>query len=567
MKKLILILWVVFLAFGSFAQQNCSVADEKPLQLLSAEMKRSFKTLKKLKPPVYYLSYTYKEIFRTSLEIHDGGVVWKDQQTDARLAVLARVGSPKMDNTRKLKKADASWNEEYGLPVAQLPKADHDGLSFTRAVWRATQKAVEKAQQDFSTVQADAQTSSDRRDTSDDFVFPPRSAFCHTESVEQFDLQRIEQLLLKASALTQGKPFVLDSSFLFSMQNGSRYFVDSVGTQLKTPVRFARLAFQLAGQTADGQSVERFKAYDVLTEEELPSEQELLAAVENEILILQQILSAPIQEPIAVPAILKNRAMSVFLHEVLGHRLEGTALKDDMSSETFVQKIGQQIMPSFLTVIDDPSLAYFKGHPLRGFYEYDDEGVKSFPVTLVENGVLKNFLMNSTPLEGMPRSNAHGRGELSRRAVARMGNIRILSSQTVPYEELEKQLLEEVNKQGKPYGLIVEDLSGGFTFSQARMPQAFTLKADLVYRLYPDGHKEPVRGAKVGGSILEAFNAILNAADDEDVFNGVCGAESGYVPQANIAPSMLFSGLNFEKKEKTPEKLPLLPPPSAEVKK
>ena len=566
MKKWILFITFILLSFGSFAQQNCSVADEKPLQLLSAELKRSFKTLKKLSPPVYYLSYTYQNIVSTVLDVREGGVVANSQNTFPELAVLARVGSVKMDNTRSLKKTEASWSSEYGLTVFNLPTISGQGTAFTRAVWRATQQAVEKAQQDFSAVQSDTQTSSDRKDTSDDFTFPPKSTFCRNAKLGSFDLEKIEQLLLKASALTQGKAFVLDSSFFFLAKEGSRYFVDSVGTQLKTPIRYGRMVFSVSGQTADGQEIERFKAYDVLAGEELPTEEEFLATVQREIAILEQLLSAPIQEPIAVPAILKNRAMSVFLHEVLGHRLEGTALKSDTSSETFLQKIGQQIMPSFLSVVDDPSLLRFNGKPLRGFYEYDDEGVKSFPVVLVENGVLKNFLMSSTPLNGFTVSNAHGRGELSRRAVARMGNIRIFSSQTVPYAELEKQLIAEVQKQGKPYGLIVEDLSGGFTFSQASMPQAFTLKADLVYRLYPDGHKEMVRGAKVGGTPLEAFNAILAVADDDDVFNGSCGAESGYVPQANIAPSMLFTNLDFEKKEKTSQKLPLLPPPS-EVKK
>ncbi len=566
MKKWILFVTFILFSFGSFAQQNCSVADEKPLQLLSAEMKRSFKTLKKLSPPVYYLSYTYQNLVSTVLEVREGGIAWNSQSAFPELAVLARVGSVKMDNTRTRKKTEASWSSEYGLTVFNLPTISGQGTAFTRAVWRATQQAVEKAQQDFSAVQSDTQTSSDRKDTSDDFTFPPKSTFCRNEKLGAFDLEKIKQLLLKASALTQGKTFVLDSSFVFSAKEGSRYFVDSVGTQLKTPIRYGRMAFSVSGQTADGQEIERFKSYDVLAGEELPTEEEFLATVQREIAILDQLLSAPIQEPIAVPAILKNRAMSVFLHEVLGHRLEGTALKSDTSSETFLQKIGQQIMPSFLSVVDDPSLPRFNGKPLRGFYEYDDEGVKSFPVVLVENGVLKNFLMSSTPLNGFTVSNAHGRGELSRRAVARMGNIRIFSSQAVPYAELEKQLIAEVQKQGKPYGLIVEDLSGGFTFSQASMPQAFTLKADLVYRLYPDGHKEIVRGAKVGGTPLEAFNAILAAADDDDVFNGSCGAESGYVPQANIAPSMLFTNLNFEKKEKTSQKLPLLPPPS-EVKK
>ncbi|MBR4592777.1 MAG: hypothetical protein IKO35_06175, partial [Elusimicrobiaceae bacterium] len=115
--------------------------------------------------------------------------------------------------------------------------------------------------------------------------------------------------------------------------------------------------------------------------------------------------------------------------------------------------------------------------------------------------------------------------------------------------------------QNKPYGYIIEDLSGGFTLTDTNMPQIFKLEPKLAYRMYPDGHKEMVRGADIVGTPLVSFGQIMAAADDDDVFNGDCGAESGWVPVSAISPSVLLRSLEIEKTAKSEQKPPILPPP------
>ena len=255
--------------------------------------------------------------------------------------------------------------------------------------------------------------------------------------------------------------------------------------------------------------------------------------------------------------------MAVFVHEVLGHRVEGHRQKLDSFGKTFTSKVGQLVTAPFISIVDDATLSSFNGEPLRGFYEYDDEGVKVRPVTLVENGILRGFLMSSSPINGFPTSNGHGRAELGALPVARMGVTRLMASQTVSYDELEKKLLAEIRAQHKPYGYIIDDLSGGFTMTDTFFPQVFKLEPKLVYRLYPDGRKEVVRGAEIVGTPLVSFSQILAAANDDAVFNGTCGAESGWVPVSAIAPSVLIRSLEIEKTGKSNFKPPLLPPPYA----
>lgn len=560
MKKLFTFLCLsCLLAANAAARETCRIQAQLPVKLLSAELKRGFKTLRKQDPPVYYLAYTYWEGAEQGCNVSDGIVSSRWNNHVGRLDAQVRAGSVLMDGTRKLK----NGKDDYSSVNGSVPWPKENGKAFTSAVWRLTQQAAERAQKDFSRVQADVQGASQRFDDSPDFVFPPAETHCSQIMPETFDMERIEKMLVNASKTVMDNPLVLDASFSFSAEQGHRYFVDSVGSRQKTPFAWVRMNYFVAGKTADGLEISRSNSYDVLKESELPSEETLIADVKRSVEELELLSRAPEAEPVTVPAILKNRAMGVFVHEVLGHRMEGHRQKEDSFGRTFTSKVGQMVTAPFLSVVDDATLESFGGIPLRGFYEYDDEGVKARPVVMIENGVLRNFLMSSSPIKNFPASNGHGRREPGRRAVARMGVTRVTASETVPYEELEQMLRAEIKKQGAPYGLIIEDLSGGFTMTDTNMPQVFKLEPKLVYRVYADGRKEAVRGADLVGTPLVSFLQAVAASDDYAVFNGSCGAESGWVPVSAIAPSILFRTLEFEQTAKSAVKPPVLLPPAA----
>lgn len=220
------------------------------------------------------------------------------------------------------------------------------------------------------------------------------------------------------------------------------------------------------------------------------------------------------------------------------------------------------ILPEFISVYDDPTAGAFNGQDLRGYFKYDDEGTPAQKVTVVENGVLKSFLTSRSPINNFPASNGHGRREYGYNIVSRQGNLIIKSSESVPIDKLRDLLIEECHKQDKPYGLIFEDISGGFTMTRRRGPQAFKVLPLMVYRVYADGRPdEVVRGVDIVGTPLTCFSKIITAGDDSEVFNGTCGAESGMVPVAAISPSILVSEIEVEKRFKGQEKPPILPPP------
>ncbi|MBO7605093.1 MAG: hypothetical protein J6S61_01320, partial [Elusimicrobiaceae bacterium] len=172
-----------------------------------------------------------------------------------------------------------------------------------------------------------------------------------------------------------------------------------------------------------------------------------------------------------------------------------------------------------------------------------------------------------SPIKNFPNSNGHGRKSYGREVVSRMGVTVVEAKNQIPYDELVQKLKEEIKRQNKPYGLIIDDISGGFTNTDTYSPQSFKVQPLLVYKVFPgDRPNELVRGADIVGTPLTSFNKIIAAADDNALFNGTCGAESGWVPVSAIAPSLLISELEVEKVNKTYENLPILPPPSAEIK-
>jgi predicted Zn-dependent protease len=277
---------------------------------------------------------------------------------------------------------------------------------------------------------------------------------------------------------------------------------------------------------------------------------------------LEALLAAPAVEPYVGPAILSGRAAGVFFHEIFGHRVEGFRQKSEEEGQTFTKSVGKSVLPPFLSVDFDPTRQTLAGMDLNGYYLFDDEGVKARPVKVVEDGILKTFLMSRAPIESFSHSNGHGRRQPGREVVSRQSNLIVESKKQVSSAELRKMLLEEVQRQKKPYGLYFADITGGFTTTQRRGLQAFTVIPLVVYRVYADGRPdELVRGVSIVGTPLASFAKIMATGDKVEVFNGYCGAESGSVPVSAASPALLLSEIEVQKKERSQDRPPFLPRP------
>ena len=172
--------------------------------------------------------------------------------------------------------------------------------------------------------------------------------------------------------------------------------------------------------------------------------------------------------------------------------------------------------------------------------------------------------MSRSPIEDFDRSNGHGRRQPGAAVVARQGNLVVRASESVPYDQLREQLVGLIQEQGKPFGLILDDISGGFTLTGRTQPNSYAVKPVTAWRVFPDGRPdELVRGIDMIGTPLVTFQKIVAASDDTQVFNGVCGAESGWVPVSAIAPDLLVEEIEVQRQAKGNDRPPLLPPPGA----
>ncbi|MDR0953454.1 MAG: TldD/PmbA family protein [Elusimicrobiota bacterium] len=566
MKKLLLAsLLLTFLMPAWCKTKPLNENTDPIMKTMEQEVARSMKKLKKANPPVYFLSYqiTFNDYFTLSSYLGETGRAVR--LSGSLLDTEARVGNRHMDNTRKIKSVDFSQTYTKNRDEIYTP-LDGNIKNLKEILWINTEEAVKQAQEEYYRVKINSQTAAARSDNSDDFsapINPPARAYQSLEPLK-IDEAALTKQLNGYSALFKGYPFIYSSSVMLTTETNNIYFANSEGTAIKKAQTLLRLSYVLTSRNKDGMEVTRGNSYDALDMAGLPPSSKVEADIANSIQELKALQNATAAEPFHGPAILKNRAAGVFFHEILGHRVEGHRQKDDDFGQTFTKKLNEQIMSPIISVYDNPNLAAFKNIPLRGHYTYDDEGVRAQDVTIIKDGVLKGFLMSRSPIKNFPQSNGHGRKEPGRTVVARMGVTMVKAKETVPYATLKQLLVEEIKKQGKPYGLVIDDISGGFTNTDTFSPQSFKVQALLVYKVYPDGRPdEIIRGADIVGTPLTSFNKIIAAADDDDVFNGSCGAESGWVPVSAISPSLLISELEIENVGKSYDNLPLLPPPSS----
>lgn len=554
---------ITLLAAFSLPASALSPDQDPLLKALRTELGRSFSSLKSAeKVPLYFLHYGATDTEYYSVGATLGALSGENSGRDRRLDADARFGSPELDNTHELKGAQSRLNSANQASV-ELPVGDDEAAIRARA-WELTDAAYKAALDRYAKVKTNIGVTAEETDKSGDFSPAPVETFYAPVSLPELDRAGYREMVRKLSEKFKAHSFIIRSGVSLNASAVNRYMVNSEGSSVVTGNKYLHISYYLTARTEDGMDLSRSKSYHSDGPDGLPGEEEIAADMADSVAELAALLGSAPSEPYSGPAILEGPAAGVFFHEIFGHRIEGHRQKSESEGQTFAKMLGQRIMPEILTVYDDPTVHDVKGQFLRGYYTHDDEAVKAARAPLVENGVLKGFLMGRTPIEGFPSSNGHGRRSSGKATVARQGNLIIEASSAVPYPELRKMLLEEIKKSGKPHGLLIRDISGGFTITQRVLPQSFTVHVLLAYKVFADGRPdEAVRGLNLIGTPIQAFSRIKAAADDTGVFNGTCGAESGWVPVSAVSPSLLFSEMETEKVSKSNNKPPILPPPYA----
>ena len=515
--------------------------------------------------PPYFISYSVKDLTQAYVAARYGALFDDSTNRDRRVFADVRVGSHEIDN---------SVNEEFdfnfslkGTSYTTRKEAplDDDLTALRTALWLITDEKYKTGLFNLLKKKGEAVYVVDDPKKPPSFSREQPSAYIGPVAAYTFDRARWMALVRKVSARFNEAGKIFDTDVRVTADKEVRYFVNSEGSRILTEQTFYGVHIYAVTRADDGQLLDDSRDYYGFREAELPSDDKLMKDAESLIQELLALRAAPAIDPYTGPAILEAEAAGVLFHEAVGHRLEGDRMDNDAEGKTYKGQIGRAVLPSFITIVDDPTLATLGGKSLNGYYRFDDEGIPAQRVPLVEAGVLKNFLVSRHPVDGFLKSNGHGRAQLNRRPVARMANLIASSTKQVSDAELKQMLIAEAKRQGKPYGLIIRDIQGGNTNTSSFGYQAFKGIPRLVYRVDArDGKETLVRGVEVVGTPLSAVSKIVATGKTQGVFNGFCGAESGNVPVSTVAPATLLREIELQRVIEGKDRPPILPSPAAE---
>ncbi len=538
------ILLLALLVPSIHAQVKNSADDDPVLQAMRAELERS-KTALKLEGMAapYYIDYHV-----TDMDAHAAEAAFGALRTNVRLRfrflrVVVRVGDYKQDSF--------FGQGQGGLDFMPL---DNDLVALRHQIWLATDNAYKAATESLTAKQAKLKQYT---------VDQPVDDFAHADPVVSigppakldFDAQPWLKMLQDSSALYKTDPQIESFEAALNFGAVTRYFVSSEGAAVRSGQNVYELRIAGSTQAEDGMRLDRSHGYSVTNIKELPSEDTLLADTTKLLATLKQLRDAPIvDEEYRGPVLFSADAASTVFADLVGENILG--LKPDLGQPArtkgaFATSYKSRVLPDFLSVVDDPTLASMNGRSLMGKYEVDDEGVKAESVSVIENGKLVNYLIGREPIRDFPASNGHGRARIPQNSPGpSIGNMIVRSSETSSPEELKKKLIEICQQRELPYGYYVE------TLGPQRVPR-------LLYKVWTkDGHEELVRGATFGDLDTRSLRNDLIAVGNDVYIENL----SQNIPHSIVSPSILFDELEVKRANANKDKLPEYPAPAVASK-
>jgi predicted Zn-dependent protease len=561
---------LLVLLAGAAPASAAAPAPDPRLEVLGAMEGELARSMERLRLPgyeaPYFVGYAVRDVAATQIGARYGSLYDDSTRHDRLIFADVRVGSYELDSSGGNEQllifgADGpSWVAPKDAPLEADPAA------LRNALWLVTDEKYKEALSNFLKKRS--------RDVYRGAEEAPAASFTreapqrHVDAARPLaiDRERWRRIARQTSALFRAHPHVFDSSVRVATERQIRWIANSEGTRLVTEQTLVGVHVAATARAPDGQLLEDGRDFYGRTEADLPTEAALRSAVAEIAAELKALQAAPVIDPYTGPAILEPEAAGVLFHEAVGHRLEGERLDDDKEGQTFKGQVGRQVLPPFLSVTDDPTLPAAAGTVLNGWYAFDDQGVPAQRAALVRDGVLERYLLSRKPVKPFTQSNGHARAQGGRTPVARMANLVVESRKAVSRDELKRQLLAEVKRQGRPHGLVIRDISGGNTNTTTYGYQAFKGTPRLVYRVDAEtGKEELVRGVELVGTPLSTINRILATGDAPRVFNGFCGAESGFVPVSTVAPALLVQEVELQRVARQNERGAVLPSPWSAV--
>jgi TldD protein len=472
-----------------------------------------------------------------------------------------RVGSYRDDQTTQ---GGLNDNDEEldSFQQIRLPIDDTCFNGMKLSLWRLSESKFREALSEHSQKQAQRLSHVDQHKKLASFQKLPKVEAIRFAKRSEID-EAFWVKFCKDASRWLSKLDHVDQSFVeFDVTQESKVYVSTEGRIIVQHSQVHSLVASIRKLTSEGLTIEQ----ELVCNTALLSEQLTLAEFKKRMKKkheqLLKLIKARKIHSFSGPVLLGSIPSGLLFHEAIGHRLEGSRLLSSGEGQTFKGQIGKPVVNVKLSIKDDPTLKKFGGLHCIGAYEFDDEGTPAGCAELVSEGHLRGFLNTRAELPAKGNQmNGHARCRQHQRPISRMGVTIVKGEETVSSEQLKELLVAEIKRQGKPFGMIVHDTSGGETDTTSYDFQAFAGQISFATLVYPDGKEEVVRGVDFVGTPLQALQNIVAVGDDQVIDNHFCGAESGFLPVTTISPSILIKNLELQAKDETLITQFLLPRP------
>lgn len=571
------LLLISLMATALGAQQTSSPSSDPVLRAMHDEVERSLQLkVSSLEAP-YFIQYLMDEADVFSAVASFGGLISERREQLREPEVVVRVGDYKFDNTNFL---GSGFGGRYDLGRFPL---ENSYPALRRYFWLATDSAYKGAVETISRKRAALRNIS-QNSTLDDFAHAEPVHYIRDFQPLAIDQNAWAGRVRELSAIFASFPKIKDSGVELEASAGGTYMVNSEGTELKSPENVVVLRVRAIAQAADGMAVRDTLTWHASNVAMMPPAAEMERGVKELAQHVSDLSSAPKGEEYNGPVLFEGDASPQLFAELLGANLAlgrrpeggrgGSGPVSDLEG-----RIGARVLPESFTVVDDPTQKEWRGRPLFGSYDVDREGVPANALRLVEKGVLKGYLLTRQPVRGFTGSNGRARMDGARGAfTAGISNFFVSSSDTIPASDLKKKLIELLQERGKPYGIIVRkfDFPAAAPVDELRRLMAASQGSvhpvsapTLVYKVYPDGREELVRGMQFRAVNVRSLKDILAAGDDSTVFEFMNNAApfalidgGGFTAETCVvAPSIIVDDLELQPDDEEQPKPALVPPP------
>jgi hypothetical protein len=545
----------------------------------------------------FYFEYRLLDLDVRSVTASFGALVASSTSRTRFMSVDVRVGDYHLDSSNFISEDGFQGflgsTGEVGI--------DRDYNSLRQDLWLATDQAYKAAVTQMSLKQSFLRSLTKPPEI-DDFSKSHPLVKIDPRIEPDWTSRNWDEEARETSVVLKNFPQLYGTRVNYYLIYATTYLMTSEGTMLRSSRHLAAIEAAMDTQAEDGMELHNYYSVYAALPAGLPDAATVAKGVSAAATDLMALRASPLVPDYTGPMLFDAPAAASTLAQILEPSLSGARPPLSMTREfdTFIERfggrsewsgrVGTRVLPSSVTLTDDPTLQEFQGQPLLGSFEVDDEGVPAQRVSIVEGGILKDQLMSRRPGPDFMYSNGHARSALLSDTRPLSSNLFLQSTDALKPDDLRKKFLDackadghdwciEVKRMDNPalaavhnddFSEFVGELGSGIA-SGERAPL-------LIYRVYvADGHQELARGGFLEGLTLRSLRSILAIGDDATALtymqnsqDGLAGtalgafglAVQGGLPSTVVAPSLLLDDVEIRGFHGEPRRLPLDAPPS-----